>query len=147
MKRFPGHAEAMNEAIDAKKAGLKHKDAEKLLDAKGLPSISRIKYKNTLPDRTKAAPPRTPQESFLDLMQALHQQDFRVMERDRYEFDDAGNPRQRILQQVVFTSPTLIALARRFGNRFALVVDATFNTNRLNLLLTVVTTVTNTVDE
>lgn len=138
------------EALDIKRAHKSAGDAEDILRVKGLPFIGFKKFHN-LERSDKGGggnipkAQRTPQERFQDLLSVLVENDFRIKEHDHWILDEAtGRRTQKVLDQVVFCSSEQIELARRFCSDFLLIIDATFNTNDKNLLLSSLVGVTNT---
>jgi hypothetical protein len=78
------------------------------------------------------------------LLEYLDKEDFRYRLLEDYELDEAGNPAKRVVQALFFTSSEQIRLARRFVSGFVYLTDATFNTNRLRLPLSILTGIDNT---
>ena len=71
--------------------------------------------------------------------------DFRVAINEKYHINALTGEREaRVVEQIFFCSSLMITLARRFISNWMLQTDATFNTNRLRLPLSVITGVTNT---
>jgi hypothetical protein len=61
-----------------------------------------------------------------------------------YALDGEGNKTQRVIKDLLWTSPEQIKLARRFFSDFMYETDATFNTNCLRLPLSVTIGIDNT---
>ena len=139
--RYPGHAQMMAEVLDLRATSIQFSKVKEIIESKGLPQISAQEYRNL--ERT-SGPPRTPQQRFQDLLQCLQAEDFRIKESDFWKVDPFSGARQKVLDQIVFASTEQVDLARRFASGFVMVIDATFQTNEKNLLLSVCTGVTNT---
>jgi len=139
--RYPRYPQMMAEALDLRATSTQFSKVKEILESKGLPSITAKDYRNL--ERT-SGPPRTSQQRFQDLLQCLQAEDFRIKESDIWKVDPFSGTRQKVLDQIVFASTEQVDLARRFASGFVMVIDATFQTNEKNLLLSVCTAITNT---
>jgi hypothetical protein len=78
------------------------------------------------------------------LLTALEMENFHVRSAYGSLLNKAGERTAHVLQHIFFCSSDQIYLARRFASRCMIQIDATFNTNNLNLPLSVIVGVTNT---
>lgn len=75
------------------------------------------------------------QDLFHGLVAALEDVDFRYSLRFDDELDSNSKVISSQLQQIFFAHPIQIGLAQRFLPGFLFLIDGTFNTNKLNLVL------------
>ena len=88
---------------------------------------------------------RSPDKVINALLGVIHEAGFKYEARWRLRTDEwTGQAVKEGLEQVVFFLPVMEDHGRRFCSDFAIQIDATFNTNRANLLLGVATDVANT---
>ena len=78
------------------------------------------------------------------LLTAFEMENFHVRSTYGSLLNKAGEKTAHVLQHIFFCSSDQIYLARRFASRCMIQMDATFNTNNLNLPLSVIVGVTNT---
>ena len=62
----------------------------------------------------------------------------------KYIIDNENNCTQQVVQHIFFCFSEQINLAKRFVSGFCMQTDATFNTNKLHLSLSVIVEITNT---
>ena len=77
------------------------------------------------------------------LMAILERNGFHPRVREEYILED-GRRTRRVIREIFFMSADQILFARRFVSGFIYETDATFNTNKLRLLLLVIVGIDNT---
>ena len=145
--RWPDYARALELAKTHRMSDLAYSDSDRLLlntpgEHDEMLHIGRKKYYNLIPSIT-----RNDQEIMLGFLQALQElEGDDVLSRQRYEYqlNPAGAPIKKILKQVCFMDTQQRIWARRFCADFLIEIDATFDTNKLKMLLFVAIGVTNT---
>jgi hypothetical protein len=113
----------------------------RVLDTSGL-RLDRKTYYNLM--RSKPLEDRVSNDSFEGLVLALEEVGFRFACSMSDELADDGSIKGRVLEQVFFVSDAQITYGKRFLADQVLLIDGTFETNRLGLILLVVVGVTNT---
>lgn len=141
--RLPETQQAIAQAYQLRLTGESFKTAYRQLQRFEL-SINRKKYYNLVRGATSEGA-NSPDSLINALLGTIHEAQFVYEARWHYEEDPwTGKAVKSTLQQVVFFLNQMQAFGRRFGSDFAIQIDATFNTNRANLLLGVVTGISNT---
>ena len=84
----------------------------------------------------------TSEEELLGALGHLEDRGFHVLTKEVYLVEQ-NERRRRVIEMFFFCSPEQIAMGRRFVSSFVMQTDATFNTNELNLPLSVLIGVTN----
>ena len=136
--RDPGRLNALSQAQSLRAAGIKYRQALRALNIQGL-RLSKDDYYNL--SRSEGA--HTEEEARQFALGVLKEQGFHVrcFEKNILE----GNQVQRrVIEHFFFCNSEQIRLARRFLSHFVVETDATFNTNRLNMPLSVLLGITNT---
>jgi hypothetical protein len=113
----------------------------RVLDSSGL-SIDRKTYYNLV--RNKPLEDGISNDSFEALVLALEEVGFRFVCGMSNELAEDGSIKGRVLEQVVFLTEQQIAYTKRFIADQVLLINGTFETNRLGLTLLVIVGVTNT---
>jgi MULE transposase domain len=132
------HLSAVQLAKTHREAFLTYSQSVRILDQQGL-SISREEYY-----RLKHLPTSNSAQGFEALIVALEDVGFVHRCRLEEQIDSSGTVVAAQLEQIWFALPGQVEFARRFISDFVGLVDGTFSTNRLNLVLIVVNGVTNT---
>ena len=83
-------------------------------------------------------------DAFEGLVLALEEVNFRFACLMSDELAEDGNIKSRVLEQLFFVSDAQIAYGKRFLADQMLLIDGTFETNRLGLVLLMVVGITNT---
>jgi hypothetical protein len=135
----PGFAAAL--AIATSHRGiLSYKASAAVLKKEGL-EIKRKKYWNL--QRKEGEGTLTRQEELKYLLKLLEGEGVHVCTCDEYTLDVAGEKVGRVIMDIFWMSLEQIKLARQFVSGFMYKTDATFNTNRLRLFLSVIVGVNN----
>ena len=130
--------EALQLGLGMRKSSTKYSQAKRTLQTQGL-NMSYKEYYNLI--RSKGR--KTPEEQLVLALKCLEEEGFHVRCQKKYQTTD--NVRQKeIIEHFFFCHPIQIQYARRFVSGFAIQTDATFNTNHLNMLLSLLLGVTNT---
>ena len=134
------HTRAVELAKTHREAFLSYQQSSRILDRQGL-SIGRKEYYNL-----RRHPLRNSSKGFEALIVALEEASFVYSARCEEVLDPAGSGKVIALQleQVWFAMPCQLEFARRFISGFALLIDGTFQTNALNLVLLVMQGISNT---
>jgi hypothetical protein len=135
------YKQAVGLALGHRLAHQPYSSMRRVLDSSDL-SIDRKAYYNLV--RNKPLEDGISNDSFEALVLALEEAGFRFNCDMSRELAEDGSIKGRVLDQVVFFSDQQIAYAKRFIADQVLLVDGTFETNRLGLTLLVVVGVTNT---
>ena len=145
--RYPQHEKALDEHVEAariatfhRESHLSHAVSQRILEKEGL-TLPRNDYYNL--HREKAIG-NAVGDNFEALIHALDEAGFIYACRIEEIRNEANNGIERQLQQVWFTLEEQIQLARRFIADFAVLIDGTFSTNKLNLTLITMVGLTNT---
>ena len=85
----------------------------------------------------------TRQEELELILKILEEEDVHVRTRAEYTTDSNGDRNSRVIKDLFWMSPEQIKMARRFVSSFMYETDATFNTNSLKLLLSVMVGIDN----
>lgn len=145
---FPAHLKSTEEwkgaAMMAKKHGeqvLPYSASRRLIDAEGFGLVlsSRAYYnsiRKEIPDQSK---PETIEAQLL----SLEEEGFIYQTRVSVEEDEQGRVTARKLLQIFFVHRKQLEAAQRFMSSWLLVIDGTFNTNKLRLPLLVAVGVLN----
>jgi hypothetical protein len=122
-------------------AMIPYSDSQRVLQMEGLGfTIDSTTYYNTVRHNRPSADDC---QTIQGLLVALADAGFLWRSRVEYEEDSAGNVISQKLIQIFFMNQQQIALAQRFIAGFLLVIDGTFNTNRLRLPLLIAVGITN----
>lgn len=123
----PGYAGAVASAT-AMRSVISYAKASRILSAQGL-ELSRNEYYNLEREENKGALSKA--EELTLLLDYLEQDDFRVRLLEQYDVNDTGEPVNRVVKAIGFTSSEMIRLARKFVSEFGYLIDSTFSTNKL----------------
>jgi len=85
----------------------------------------------------------TRQEELEYILQILEEEDVYVCLRAEYTVDANEERNGQVIKDLFWMSPEQIRMARRFVSSFMYETDATFNTNQLKLLLSVMVSIDN----
>jgi len=135
------YKQAVGLALGHRLAHQPYSSMRRVLDTSDL-RIDRKTYYNLV--RNKPLEDGISNDSFEALVLALEEVGFRFVCDTSNELAEDGSVKGRVLEQVVFLSDQQITYAKRFIADQVLLVDGTFETNRLGLTLLVVVGVTNT---
>jgi hypothetical protein len=135
------YKDAVGLALGHRLAHQPYSSIRRVLDSSDL-SIDRKTYYNLV--RNKSLEDGISNDSFKAIVLALEEVGFRFNCDMSKELVENGSIKGRVLDQVVFFSDQQIAYAKRFIADQVLLVDGTFETNRLGLTLLIVVGVTNT---
>ncbi|KAL2048394.1 hypothetical protein N7G274_000305 [Stereocaulon virgatum] len=137
--RWPDYAEAQQMALTHRLSNLPYAESDRILantpkEYDGDLHISKKKYYNLIPSTTRAD-----QDILLGFLQSLEALDADdLIPKCRYEYVlNDGIPVKKILKQVYFLDTQQRRWTKRFCADFLVELDATFNTNKLKLLLLV----------
>jgi hypothetical protein len=133
------YKEAVNLALGHRLAHQPYSAMRRVLDSSGL-SIDRKTYYNLV----RGKPLEQSNDSFEGLVLALEEVGFRFICLMSDELAADGSCKGRILEQVVFLTDAQIAYSKRFIAGHVLLIDGTFETNRLGMTLLVIVGVTAT---
>ena len=136
--RDPDRAFALDQAKSLRDASTKYGQASRVLGISGL-RLSRDDYYNL----TRSAGRHTPEQELDFALGSLEREGFHMRTLEKYMVENNA-PQRRIVEHFFFCNAEQIRLARRFFSGFLIETDATFNTNQLNLPLSVLVGVTNT---
>ena len=145
---YPRHLARTEEFKQAKATATQHREAiiaysasRRVLESNeyGVTLTSK-QYYNTV---RKAPANAEDMTTIVGLLQALEDNDFIHQTRVELAYDIGGKVVGRKMQQIWFSHPRLLDLARRFVSDFILIIDGTFNTNRYKLPLLVAVGVLN----
>ena len=140
-KTTPQYRQAVNLALGHRLAHQSYSAMRRVLDTSGL-RLDRKAYYNLI--RSKPLEDKVSNDSFEGLVLALEEVGFRFACSMSDELADDGSIKGRVLEQVFFISDAQITYGKRFIADQVLLIDGTFETNRLGLILLVVVGVTNT---
>jgi hypothetical protein len=135
------YQQAVALALGHRLAHQSYSSMRQVLDSSDL-RIDRKTYYNLV--RGKPLEDRISNDSFKGLVLALEEVGFRFACLMNDELADDGSIKGRILEQLFFISDQQAAYGKRFLPDQVFLVDGTFETNRLGLVLLVVVGVTNT---
>jgi MULE transposase-like protein len=119
---------------------LSYKDSAAVLEQEGY-EIKKKKYWNLR--RKEEHGTLTRQEELEYILQLLEDNGAHVRVRDEYVLDAAGERTVRVIKDLFWMTAEQIKLGRRFVSGFMYETDATFNTNRLKLPLSVMVGIDN----
>ena len=145
LQRHPDQAKAMELARTHRRSGLTHKQSLTLLentvqDPEELLTVTKKQYYNLIPATTRSL-----RDVIEGLLETLTSENF--LARKRYDIvkdETTGATVKRILAQIVIIDKEQKRLAKRFCSEYMMQDDATFNTNKQQLLLFVAVGITNT---
>jgi hypothetical protein len=140
-KATPQYHQAVGLALGHRLAHQPYSAMRRVLDTSGL-RLDRKTYYNLV--RSKPLEDKVSNDSFEELVLALEEVGFRFACSMSDELADDGSVKGRVLEQVFFISDAQITYGKRFIADQVLLIDGTFETNRLGLVLLVVVGVTNT---
>ena len=140
-KATPEYQQAVSLALGHRLAHQSYSSMRQVLDSSGL-RVDRKTYYNLV--RSKPLEDGVSNDSFEGLVLALEEVGFRFSCLMNDKLADDGSIKGRVLEQLFFISDQQIAYGKRFLADQVLLVDGTFETNRLGLVLLVVVGVTNT---
>lgn len=144
--RRPGYRQAIDEAVSYRSQNKSASSFQDSLSAHGLSDVDKRTFYNIL-GRVTAPEMQANQQRFNNLLEVLEIHDFRIKPLTHWRLDPQTlEPQDRVLDQVVFASSSMINMAQRFLGDFSLTVDATFSTNYIGLLLSAITGVTNSME-
>ena len=119
-------------------SSIKYRQAKRTMQTQGL-KITTKEYYNLI----RSTGRKTPQERLTLALKTLEMEGFHIRCFEKYIVEE--NIRQRrVVEHFFFCHPDQIRYARRFVSTFSIQTDATFNTNHLNMPLSVLIGVTNT---
>ena len=135
--RDPDRGKAISYAMGLRAAGTKYKQAQQVLLTHHVRLPAKA-YWNLM--RTNKLSPEDKIQVTLDTLEG---KGFHIRCLKKYLVED--NVRQRqVIEVFLFCSPEQIEMGRRFVSNFVVQTDATFNTNELNMPLSILVGVTNT---
>jgi len=137
-RQTESHRQALELAKTHREAFLTYSESVRVLDQAGL-SIDRTTYYH-LKRQTSASS----HEGFQALIASLEEAGFLYRCRFEEQVNISGAVTAIQLEQIWFTLPAQVELGRRFVSDFVLLLDGTFSTNALNLVLIIAYGVTNT---
>lgn len=110
-----------------------YSDSRRILESEEFAwHLSNSEFYNTV--RNQRAK-KSDEKSILGLLTELNENNWLCETRSEVLEDDKGEVVGRKLIQVWFTHPKLMEVCCRFTSDFAVVIDGTFNTNKLNMPL------------
>ena len=131
-------ATALDQAKSLRDASTRYGQASRVLGMTGL-RLSNKDYYNLARSQGKY----TPEEELTYALGFLEEEGFHVRTLEKYLVEN-NTPRRRVVEHFFFCNAEQIRLTRRFVSGFLIETDATFNTNQLNLPLSVLVGITNT---
>ena len=132
----PERSNSYNIAGNLRDSSIPYGQATQILATKNL-RLPRMEYYNLMRKAKK-----TPEEKMQATLDTLEEEGFHLRVHKKWIYAD--NVRQhQVLEHFLFCSPEQIYMARRFVSSFCLQTDATFNTNELNMPLSVLIGTTN----
>ena len=137
----PGHREALNRGR-AFLGEVPYSKAMRILKKEDL-ELDRSTFYN-LNRKDKGGDSLTRVEQLNLLIGCLVEEDFRVRVLYSYEYNERGEVTSQVVRALFFCSSEQIDLARRFVSEYMYEMDATFNTNNLQLPLEVLVGIDNT---
>jgi hypothetical protein len=138
-EKRPGDAVAVALASTHRKI-LSYQQSAAVLKQDGL-ELKKKRYWNLRRKEGKGT--LTRQEELEYILQMLEDEGVHVRVRDEYLLDSSGERTVRVIKDLFWMSAEQIKLARRFVSGFMYETDATFNTNRLKLPLSVMVGIDN----
>lgn len=136
--RDPDRAEALDVAKSLRNSSTKYGQATRTLQIRGL-RLSKNDYYNL----AQSEGSHSPEEKLQFALGTLKKEGVHVRCMEKYLVEN-NLPTRRVVEHFFFCNEEQIRLARRFVSGFLLETDATFNTNQLNLPLSTLVGVTNT---
>lgn len=134
----PGRGEALQQDHSLRAAGIKYRQALRALNIQGL-RPSKDDYYNL----SRSQGNHTKEEARQFALAILKEESFHVRCLEKNFIED-NQVKRRVIEYFFFCNTEQICLARRFLSHFLVETDATFNTNRLNMLLSVLLGIKNT---
>jgi hypothetical protein len=138
-EKKPGYAAAIALA-STHRSILSYRDSAAVLEQEGY-EIKKKKFWNLR--RREGQGTLTRQEELEYILQLLEDDGAHVRVRDEYLLDEKGERTVRVIKDLFWMSAEQIKLSRRFVSCFMYETDATFNTNRLKLPLSVMVGIDN----
>ena len=135
--RDPDRDSAISQAIGLRTAGIKYKQAQRVLLTRNI----RLPAKDcwNLIRSSKLSK----EEQVQVTLDTLEAKGFHVRCHKKYHVEE--NIRQKqVIEAFFFCSPEQVSMTRRFVSSFVMQTDATFNTNELNMTLSILLRITNT---
>lgn len=136
--RDPNRADALDHAISLRTLSTTYGQAIRTLRVNGY-HIERNDYYNLVRIQGK----HFKEQELQFALGTLKEEKFHVRCMEKYLVED-NIPQRRVVEHFFFCNDKQISLARRFVSGFMIQTDATFNTNQLNLPLSTLVGVTNT---
>jgi MULE transposase domain len=137
--RYKAHERALETYKEAKRIAQAHResflsysDSQRILDRTGY-SLDRHTYYNIRHRLMSSISSES--DLFSGLVAALEEAEFKYSLRFEEITDSTSSVVDRQLQQIFFIHPEQIHLGQRFLPDFVFLIDGTFNTNNLNLIL------------
>ena len=134
----PNRGEALQQAQSLRAAGIKYRQALRAWSIQGL-RLSKDDYYNL----SRSEGNHTEEEARQFALAILKEESFHVRCLEKNIIED-NQMKRRVIEHFFFCNEEQICLARRFLSHFLVETDATFNTNRLNMPLSVLLGITNT---
>lgn len=135
--RDPDFGKVLSHAIGLREAGTEYKQAQQIL----------LTHNVRLPAETYwnlvRSSKLSPEEKIQVTLDTLEGKGFHLRCLKKYLVENNVRERQ-VIEAFLFCSPEQIEMARRFVSGFLIQTDATFNTNELNMPLSILLSVTNT---
>src|SRR5579859_5791451 len=138
-KATPQYQQAVSLALGHRLAHQSYSSMRMVLNSSGL-RIDRTTYYNLI----RGAPLQQSSDSFEGLVLALEEVGFRFTCNMDDELAEDGSVVGQVLEQIFFATDTQLAWAKRFIAHQVLLIDATFETNKVGLTLLVIVGVTST---
>lgn len=136
--RDPDRETAILHAIGLRAAGTKYKQAQQVL----------LTHHVRLPAKTYWNLMRTnklsPEDKIQVTLDTLESKGFHIRCLNKYLVEDNVRKRQ-VIEAFFFCSPEQVEMGRRFVSSFVVQTDSTFNTNELNMPLSILVGITNTI--
>lgn len=136
--RDPDFDKALSHVVGLREAGTKYKQIQQILLTHNVRLPAKI-YWN--PFRNSKL---SPKEKIKVTLNTLESKGFHLRCLKKYLVENNIRERQ-VIEVFLFCSPEQIHMARQFVSGFLIQTDATFNTNELNMLLSILLGATNTV--
>lgn len=136
--RDPDRAQALDHASSLRNSSTTYGQATRVLRIRGL-RLSKNDYYNLV--RSEGS--HSPEEELQFALSTLETEGFHVRCMEKYLVENDTRQR-RVVEHFFFCNEEQIRLARRFVSGYLIETDATFNTNQLNLPLSTLVGVTNT---
>ena len=138
--KIPGRVAAIALAT-AHRGVITYKDSMAIIGNEGLPKLSKTEFWNLQRKEDKGT--LTRQEELEYILQLLESAGVHLRYREEYILGSDGERVGRVIKDLFWMSPEQIKMARRFVSGFMYETNATFNTNRLRLPLSVIVGIDN----